>query len=346
MTYRNAGVDVTKMRSAQQAIGDIISVTHAFLGRAAGKVLTGFGHYAGLIKVGSQILAMHADGVGTKVMVAQMVGRFDTIGIDCIAMNVNDVICVGAEPVGFIDYIALKQTNEILVKEIARGLVKGAKASGVAIVGGETAILPDLIAGDAENAFDLAGMVLGVVYDKPIMGDRIRAGDIILGVESSGLHSNGYTLARKVLLSKYSIDDTARYIARSIGEELLEPTRIYVKPMMEILKGGPLHGIAHITGGSFSKLARLNNKVNYNLDSLPEPYGIFKQIQLDGRVSNVEMYKTFNMGIGLCIVVPKARAEHVSSVFERYKMRCYKVGQIDIGNGSVVARISGRNESL
>src|SRR5919198_1195670 len=228
MTYRDAGVDVGRIRTAQKSIGEIISATHGMI--STGKVLTGFGHYAGLIRLGRQLLALHSDGVGTKVLVAQLMNRFDTVGIDCVAMNVNDVICVGAQPVGFIDYVALKQPNERLLQEIAKGLVEGARQSQMAIVGGETAVLPDVIAGE-ENAFDLAGMVMGMVKGKPILGGAIRPGEVILGVESSGLHSNGYTLARKVLLSKYSVEDAAPYILRTVGEELLVPTAIYVKPV-------------------------------------------------------------------------------------------------------------------
>jgi phosphoribosylformylglycinamidine cyclo-ligase len=345
MTYRDAGVDVGKVRAAQKSIGEIISATHKLL--ATGKVVSGFGHYAGLIKLGSQLLALHSDGVGTKVLVAQLMNKFDTIGVDCVAMNVNDVICVGAQPVGFIDYVALRQPNERLLEEIAKGLVEGAKQSQMAIVGGETAILPDVIAGE-ENAFDLAGMVMGVVKGKPILGDSIRPGDIILGVESSGLHSNGYTLARKVLLSKYSVDDNADHMVQTVGEELLVPTRIYVRPVMEILKKKKIavHGLANITGGSFTKLPRLNTKVRYDLDGLPEPTGIFKQIQVDGEIDSKEMYRTFNMGVGFCVVAPKASAEDIVSVFAKYKMSCKTIGKIEKGRGEVAAWIDGKKEAL
>lgn len=345
MTYRDAGVDVSKIRTAQKSIGDIISATHKLL--ASGKVVSGFGHYAGLIKLGSNVLALHSDGVGTKVLVAQLMNRFDTVGIDCVAMNVNDIICVGAQPVGFIDYVALRQPNEQLLEEIAKGLVAGAKQSQMAIVGGETAVLPDVIAGDSENAFDLAGMVLGVVRSKPLLGNAIKAGDVILGVESSGLHSNGYTLARKVLLSKYSVDDNADHLVQTVGEELLVPTRIYVRPVMEILKNKiRVHGLAHITGGSFTKLPRLNARIRYILDDLPAPTGIFKQIQVDGQIETKEMYRTFNMGIGFCVIAPKASADGIISTFKKYKMQCKPVGIIEKGTGEVIAKIDGKKEAL
>ena len=346
ITYRDVGIDIGSIHRGQKSIGEIISVTHKML--AVGKVTSGFGHYAGLIKLTNQTIALHADGVGTKVIVAQMMNKFNTVGIDCVAMNVNDVICVGAQPVAFIDYIALRHPNEWLLQEVARGLVKGAQQSKMAIVGGETAVLQDIIAGDCENAFDLAGMVMGVVRgNKPILGDIIKPGDIILGVESSGLHSNGYTLARKVLLSKYSIYDNADHLVQTVGEELLIPTRIYVRPVIEILKKRiRVHGLANITGGGLTKLRRLNSQVRYVFDNLPPVTGVFKQIQVDGNIDNKEMYRTFNMGVGFCVVASKASTDDIIGVFEKHNMRCKVVGKIEKGKGEVTATIDGRREAL
>jgi phosphoribosylformylglycinamidine cyclo-ligase len=345
ITYRDAGVNIDIIHKGQKSIGEIISVTHKML--AIGKVTSGFGHYAGLVKVASETFALHTDGVGTKVIVAQMMNKFNTVGIDCVAMNVNDIICVGAQPVAFVDYIALRHANEWLLQEIAKGLVKGAQQSKMAIVGGETAILQDMISGDNENAFDLAGMVMGVVNGKPILGEMIKPGDVILGVESSGLHSNGYTLARKVLLSKYSVDDTADHLVQTVGEELLIPTRIYVRPVLEILKRGiKVHGFANITGGGFTKLPRLNPRVRYVFDDLPTPTGIFKQIQVDGNIDSKEMYRTFNMGVGFCVVGPKATTDDIISVFKKHKIRCKVVGKIEKGTGEVAVRIDSRNKTL
>ena len=345
ITYRDSGVDRDSIRRAQKSIGELISMTHKML--AVGKVTSGFGHYAGLVKLANQTIALHADGVGTKVIIAQMMNKFNTVGIDCVAMNVNDIICVGAQPVAFIDYIALRHSNEWLLQEIAKGLVKGAQQSKMAIVGGETAVLQDIIAGDSENAFDLAGMVMGVVRGRAILGDMIKPGDIILGVESSGLHSNGYTLARKVLLSKYSVYDNADHLVQTVGEELLIPTRIYVRPVIEILKKRiRLHGLANITGGGFTKLPRLNSRVRYVFDNLPLPTGIFKQIQVEGNIESKEMYRTFNMGVGFCVVSSKASTDDIIGVFEKHKMRCNAVGKIEKGQGEVTARIDGRRETL
>jgi phosphoribosylformylglycinamidine cyclo-ligase len=345
ITYRDAGVDIGSIHRGQKSIGEILSVTHKML--AVGKVTSGFGHYAGLVKLANETIALHADGVGTKVIVAQMMNKFNTIGIDCVAMNVNDVICVGAQPVALIDYIALRHPNEWLLQEIAKGLVKGAQQSKMAIVGGETAVLRDIIAGDGENAFDLAGMVMGVVRSKPILGDKIKPGDIILGVQSSGLHSNGYTLARKVLLSKYSVDDNADHLVQTVGEEMLIPTRIYVRPVIETLnKRIGVHGLANITGGGFTKLHRLNSHVRYVFDNLPAPTGVFKQIQVDGNIESNEMYRTFNMGVGFCVVASKASTDDIISVFEKHKMHCEAVGKIEKGKGEVTARIDGRKQTL
>lgn len=342
LTYKDAGVDITKIRAAQKSIGDIIFATHKMI--AQGKVLSGFGHYAGLVKVGTQTIALHSDGVGTKVLVAQLMDKFDTVGIDCVAMNVNDIICVGAQPLAFIDYIALRQPGEKLLEEIMLGLVEGAKQSRMAIVGGETAVLPDVIAGDGENAFDLAGMVMGTVK-KPLLGSAIRPGDAIIGVESSGLHSNGYTLARKALLSKYSVDDNAEHLVQTVGEELLTPTRIYVRAVMELLKKAKVHGLANITGGSFTKMPRLNKGVQYVLDNLPAPTGIFRQIQVDGSVETDEMYRTFNMGVGFCAILPKVEAEQAIQTFKRYRMSARIVGRIEKGTG-VVAKLDGKMRPL
>jgi phosphoribosylformylglycinamidine cyclo-ligase len=345
------GIDIKMISKAQKKIGALISGTHLL--PFTGRVLSGYGGYAGLIDLGNRVLALHADGVGSKIIVAQMMNRFDTIGLDCIAMNVNDIICVGARPLAFVDYIALRSVNKTLLQQLLKGLVNGAEESNVPIVGGETAILPDVISGfDDENAFDLAGMVLGSVARNSdlVLGQRITEGDVILGVESSGLHSNGYTLARKVLLSKYSLDEIPGHLTHTVGEELLTPTRIYVKPIIEILSHRStiqIHGLAHITGGSFTKLARLNKGVRYMLDSLPSVQGIFKQIHVDGRVDLKEMYTTFNMGIGFCVILPRKSVDNVISIFEKYRMRCVQIGTVDNkGRGNVVVRLNGKNKVL
>jgi phosphoribosylformylglycinamidine cyclo-ligase len=246
MDYAKSGVDVERVKGIHASIKELISTTH-------GKdVLPIYGHYAGIVRVGKETVAMHTDGVGSKVLIAQFLRKYDTVGIDCVAMNVNDVICVGAKPVALVDYIALEHENEELVSRLMHGLVEGAKEAEVAIIGGETAILPDMIkpgldfSGFHTNGFDLAATCIGVVGRAGLItGENMKTNDVVIGVESSGLHSNGYTLARKVL-------DMNEW-----GKELLVPTRIYVNPVMECLKKVKVHGLAHITGGAFSKLSRI-----------------------------------------------------------------------------------------
>ena len=342
-TYEKAGVNIPKIQSMQRIIGKMISESYSF--QKIGKITAGFGHYSGLITLGNNVLALHTDGVGTKVLVAQQMKCYDTIGIDCIAMNVNDIICTGAQPFAFVDYIGLKKVNDELVKKVMKGLITGAKAARIAIVGGETSVVPELLAGETGEIFDLSGTALGMTKNNNIiLGNKIKIDDIILGLESSGLHSNGYTLARKVL-SKYSLGEIPEFITKTVGEELLTPTRIYVRPIMELLKDRKItiHALAHITGGSFTKLKRLNNRVRYNLFDLSPPQGIFKQIQKDGRIDLKEMYRTFNMGIGLCIILPKANVDKTISIIEKYNMKVRQIGQVDSkGNGNVIGKVENK----
>jgi phosphoribosylformylglycinamidine cyclo-ligase len=346
-SYSRAGVDVRKIRKIQGDIGKVVSTTHSAINKDW-NVWSGFGHYAGLIEYQSKVFALHTDGVGTKIIIAQLMKKYDTVGVDCVAMNVNDVICVGATPIGFLDYIALRRPDSYLVRELAKGLANGAKQSNVAIVGGETAILPDLLDEKKENTFDLVGSVFGVADKKSlVMGNKISEGDIIIGLESSGLHSNGYSLARKVLLSNYKLNNSHRFLQCSIGEELLKPTRIYVKPILDLLKKlDSIRGLAHITGGSFAKLSRLNNRVNYCLDNLPEEENIFTLIQQTGKISIKEMYCTFNMGIGFCIIVSKSDLNNVETMLDKRKVKHHQIGFIAKGNGVVSMTKKGRKYVL
>lgn len=320
ITYKSAGVDVSRIKKSQSAIGKIISSTHS------GMVKSGFGHYAGLVGIhGGKYLATHTDGVGTKVLIANLIKKYDTVGIDCVAMNVNDIICIGATPISFVDYIAANKNNESIFVDIAKGLAVGAKKSGMPIVGGETAIMPDLFE-EKKFAFDLAGMVAGIVdKNKVIMGNKIKSGDIIIGLASTGIHSNGYSLARKVLLKKYSINDTVRGLGK-IGLAMLTPTEIYVKPILDIISKSQVHGLANITGGAFTKLLRLK-KTGFVLDMMPEPPRIMQLIE-DLGVSYEEMYKTFNMGVGFCIVAPKDQVNKIMSICKGHKLVSYEIGHI------------------
>lgn len=332
LTYKKAGVDISEIKQSQDEIGRMISSTHNIQKKA--RIAHGFGHYAGVVEIaGGTLLATHTDGVGTKVMIACMLGKYDTIGIDCIAMNVNDVICIGATPVSFVDYIAANRNDSRIIGEIVRGLVTGAQRSSVPIVGGETAIMPDVINGDG-FAFDLAGMVAGIVEkDKMVLGDRIEPGDTIIGAASTGIHSNGYSLARKALLPKYSLSDRVRGVGL-LGDALLEPTAIYTGPVLEVVQKCRVHGLAHITGGSFTKLLRLKS-TGYKIDSLPDAPPIMGLIAEQG-VDAEEMYKTFNMGVGFCVIAPRGQADSIVSVFEQHGISSREIGRITSDKGVFV----------
>lgn len=323
-TYKKAGVDISKIKKSQQSIGKLISSTHKLQKKA--KIAHGFGHYAGIVEIpGKKLLATHTDGVGTKVVIANLMKKYDTVGIDCMAMNVNDIICIGATPISFVDYIAANKNNENIFKKLVEGLVKGAKKSAVPIVGGETAIMPDLFEGK-EFAFDLAGMVVGLVEkNEMVLGNKIKSGDIIIGANSTGIHSNGYTLARKALLSKFTVKDKVKGVGR-IGDALLTPTEIYVKPVLEIIQKCKINGLAHITGGSFTKLLRLK-KIGYEINSLPKIPPVMGLIEEQG-VKPEEMYKTFNMGVGFCVIAPKENSDKIQSIFKKYKIKSQEIGKI------------------
>ena len=325
ITYKSAGIDIKKIKKSQSEIGKIIQSTHKLQKKA--KITHGFGHYAGIVEIsGGTLLASHTDGVGTKVLIANLMKRYDTIGIDCVAMNVNDIICIGATPISFVDYIAVNKNDTAILRKIVQGLAKGAKKARVPIVGGETAIMPDLFSGKGFS-FDLSGMVTGILSKKQmILGKSIKSGDIIIGLKSTGLHSNGYSLARKALLSKYSVKDKIKGVG-VLGNALLAPTEIYVKPVLESLEKCKIHGLAHITGGAFTKLLRLK-KIGFNLDSLPKTPPLMQLIEDQG-VKQDEMYKTFNMGIGFCVIAPSSEVSKIKSICKKNKIKSQKIGSIN-----------------
>lgn len=342
MTYAKAGVNARRIHETHDLLAHRLESTFATRKDKVGRPIFPIGHYAGLVDLGQgRVLSLHTDSVGTKVLVAQMMRKYDTIGIDCVAMCANDLVCTGAEPISFLDYIAMSKPDRTIVEKVAVGLVRGAKEAGIAIVGGETAIVPELL---SENGgFDLTGFAAGVCKKKElILGDRVVEGDCLVGVASSGIHSNGLSLARKVLLKKYDLKDEPRELGRSIGEELLEPTRIYVKPVREAVGLSGIHGIGHITGGgAFLKLERIlrDGRLGAELDGLPEPPGIFRLIKGTGRVSDREMYRTFNMGVGLIVACPVPLAGRVVRVFGKYRQDAMVVGRVARKRG---IRIGGK----
>jgi len=328
MTYAESGVDIFKEEKAIKEMLSSIKAQRKGIGKPLG------GHYAGMIEFGDFALVLCTDGVGSKVEIASELKKWDTVGIDCIAMNVNDAICVGAEPLAFVDYLAIEDPIPEITKEIGKGLSKGAKLSNISIIGGETASLPEVI-----NGFDLAGTCLAYVKKtKIITGEKIKPGDKIIGISSSGIHSNGYTLARKVVQNAdlfYSDKFPDKfYPGKTIGEILLTPTNIYVKEIIELLKNKKVHGLAHITGGGLRNLPRLNKNVKFVIDNPLEPQDIFKFLQKYGNIENKEMYQTFNMGMGFAIIVPEEETKDAVKILKKNSKFDVKiVGKIENGNG-------------
>ena len=299
-TYSEAGVDIDASEKATEAlIAQIKNVGRKGDGEAI-KLDNGF---AGLVKLGDGALAMCTDGVGSKLLLAEEMDSLHTVGIDCVAMNTNDLICVGADPLCFVDYVALDKPDEELMAKLGKGLAEGCKQSNCTLSGGETAILPELVHG-----FDIAGTSVGYVkQDEIIDGTKIAEGDVLIGLKSSGPHSNGYTLIRKLFNGD-----------KEIGKQLVEPTRIYVKEVMNLIKQTDVHGIAHITGGGLDNISRINDNFQYVIDKpLPVP-SVFAWLQERGNVEDSEMYRTFNMGMGLIIVVDKNDADKSVSLLGEY----------------------------
>src|SRR3954470_8673514 len=307
--YAAAGVDTTR---AESAVAGLVQVLRGIDPGRPSRAVLGSGHYANVLRIDDRTgIALSTDGVGSKIIVAEQVGRYDTVGIDCIAMNVNDVICVGAEPLAVLDYIAVESSEPEMLRQIAIGLKEGAEQAGVEIAGGELAQLPELIRGHpSPHGFDLVGACFGTVaLDALVTGAAIQPGDAVIGLPSSGVHSNGYTLARRALPD---LGDTpAELGGRRVGDVLLEPTVIYVRAALDLLRDDDVdvRGLAHITSGGMLNLLRLEAEVGYRIDApLPVP-PIFDLIADGAGVPPEEMYEVFNMGCGFCVVVPADDAD-------------------------------------
>ena len=320
VTYSESGVDIDLEAVTVSKLASKLKSTLEYR-----DIITDSGHYAALVRLGDKAIAMSTDGVGSKILIAEMMNKYDTVGIDCIAMVVNDILCVGAEPIALVDYLAVEQPDPERAEEIAEGLVTGAKESKISIIGGETASLPGII-----KDFDLAGTGIGFVdVNKIITGEDIEAGDVLIGIESNGIHSNGYSLARKALFDDagFSIDDKMPNCDTTIGEELIRPTELYVKPIVALFeKEYDIHGLAHITGGGFTNLRRLKKGVGYNINDLPEAPEIFKLIYQQN-VPLEEMYKVFNMGIGFVVITNENEAEKIIKTLKEY-CNCQIIGKV------------------
>jgi phosphoribosylformylglycinamidine cyclo-ligase len=321
LTYSKAGVDIFEEERAIKSLASRLK----FKRKGLGSVLLS-GHYAGVIDFGDVGIAITTDGVGSKILVAEKIGKFDTIGIDCVAMNVNDLIAIGAEPLAFVDYIAIEKPNPEIMAQIAVGLEEGCRIANISLVGGETATLPEIVKG-----FDLAGTAIGwVKKGGMITGERIKPGDVIIGLPSSGIHSNGLTLARKAVEGAgYSYEDEFE-TGKTIGEELLTPTRIYSN-LVGLWEKYEIHGMAHITGSGVLKLKRLKD-LKYVIDKPLEPHPIFKFIREIGNVDEDEMYRTFNMGMGFAIIAAVGEAKGILKELNEARI----VGRVEEGDGIFV----------
>lgn len=339
--YAGSGVDLAAVKDIHGMMAASLAETFRYRKGKLGEPLLGIGHYAGVIRLDSKrALTLHVDGVGTKVLVAQQVGKYDTVGIDCIAMTVNDLICLGSEPVGLIDYLALEREDKKMVGEIVKGLRAGAKEASVPIVGGETAIMGDVIRGVGGHGFDLAAMGIGVVEtEKLVDGSKVSDGDEVIGLRSTGLHSNGYTLVRSVFRDR-DLGDYEPILGRTLGEELLTPTRIYVRPVLSVLRETEVHGMAHITGGAFSKLTRLTKgrALRFRLAKKPAP-PIFGLLKKAGKIEEREMYRTFNMGFGFCFVAPRREADKVIEICKNQGVEASRIGRVDTGRGVYLGKL-------
>jgi phosphoribosylformylglycinamidine cyclo-ligase len=330
LTERNAGV--APVGSALAALLRWIRPTFDLAGAAARPTLD-IGYFANVVPVGPNLgIAISTDGVGTKLLVAQAVGRFDTVGIDCVAMNVNDVLCVGARPVALVDYIALEEATPALLDALGAGLARGCELAGVSCPGGELAQVREMLRGARPgSAVDLVGTAIGTVaLDRVLAGQAVEAGDVLLGLESAGLHSNGYTLARRALLERggLGLEKHVAELGCTLAEELLRPTRIYVRAVLDVLDAGlPVRALAHVTGDGLFNLVRTVRPVGFDIDAWPEAAPIFGLIQRLGEIPDEEMYRAFNMGIGFALVVPLSDADAVRRRLEASGERVHVLGR-------------------
>ena len=321
-TYAKAGVNIDQKSSAIASL--VKELKYKRTGK--GQQVRMKNLFASLIDFGDDYLTLATDGVGTKLLIAEELGIWNTVGIDCIAMNVNDTICVGAEPVSFVDYIAIDKPNEAITEEIGIGLQKGAELSNMEIVGGEIAVLPEMV-----NGVDLSGTCLGYVpKNKVVTGQDCKEGDVIVTLKSSGIHSNGLTLARKVFEANgYTMKDSCPGLAKKVGEELLTPTRIYVKDVLDIFSKFEVHGLIDITGGGLRNILRMKEGLQYVIDDPLEPAPVFKKIQELGGISDQEIYQTLNMSMGFDIVAPADAAEDIAKSYDGAAV----VGYVQKGKG-------------
>lgn len=333
ITYKDAGVDKEAGYKEVKLIKDVVKSTHI------DGVLNDIGGFSGMFELGklglkNPVLVSGTDGVGSKVQIAQLLNVHDTIGQDCVAMCVNDILCQGAKPIIFLDYIATGKLVPEKMADIVKGVADGCILSGSALLGGETAEMPGIY---KDEDYDLAGFSVGVVEkDKIINGQSIKEGDVLLGLPSSGIHSNGYSLVRKIVfdLKNLDLNEKIDSLGKTLGEELLTPTKIYVKDVYPLIQKYEIKGISHITGGGiYENLPRvlpdgLGAEIDMTSVDVPE---IFKLLQKWGNVDSKEMYGTFNMGIGMILIVSYEIGEKILDEFAKEDKNIYNLGTITKG---------------
>ncbi len=330
--YADAGVDIGEADAGVRAIVDVLRTIDP---GGPSRVVPLPGHYASVVRIADGLgVALCTDGVGSKIVVAEQTGRYDTVGVDCVAMNVNDLVCVGAEPLALLDYLAVERADPEALRGIAAGLKRGAEAAGIEIPGGELAQVPELIRGHpSPRGFDLCASAIGVVALEDIVtGEAIAPGDALVGLPSTGVHSNGLTLARRALLDDggLGLDDRPPELGgATVADALLEPTAIYVRAVRALLGSAvPVHGLAHLTGGGLLNLLRIGRGVGYAIDAPLEPQPVFGLIAERGSVDAAEMHTVFNMGCGLVAVVPAAQAGTAAGVLGAHHPGARPIGRV------------------
>ena len=340
--YARAGVDAG---AAASGIGTLVAALGRIDPGRPRRSLLGTGHYASVLALDdTSAIAICTDGVGTKLIVAEQAGRFDTVGIDCVAMNVNDLVCVGAEPIAMVDYIAVEEVDPQVLAALGESLREGAEQAGVEIPGGELAQVPEMLRGHpSPHGIDLVGAAIGVVRrDAVLTGAAVIPGDAVVGLPSSGIHSNGFTLARRALFDRggLSLDAVPPELGRPLADELLEPTAIYVRAALELLRSEvDVHGLAHITGDGLLNLTRLNPGVGFTIEAPLAPQPVFGLIRERGAVPDHEMWEVFNMGTGFCCVVAGGHAQQALEVLRARHPGAAVIGEVTDAEG--VVRIPG-----
>lgn len=335
-SYKNAGVDVTAGYKSVELMKQFVKSTYNE------NVISDLGGFGGLYSLNSEktedtVLVSGTDGVGTKLKLAFLMDKHDTIGQDCVAMCVNDIVCSGAKPLFFLDYMALGKNVPEVVATIVKGVADGCKIAGCSLIGGETAEMPGFY---KEGEYDLAGFSVGAVdRSKIIDNNTVEIGDVVIGIASSGVHSNGFSLVRKIFdVNKENLSKYYDELGMTLGECLLTPTKIYVKSILELMKNIKIKGISHITGGGFyenmPRMLKEGVSIYINKDSYPV-LPIFKLIQKIGNIPIRDMYNTFNMGIGMAVIVNKEDAENTVKILEEQGEKAYIIGKVEEGNKEI-----------